>query len=127
MASILRAPLAPVGSTGDNTHASTTMPESADVLAVEFEITAIGVGPTITFKLEGSFDDDSVIAADSDWFDLAMLPAASAVELSSDTQTTIGAFAYFIDTRRRFARKIRLVTSLNTNVTYEAQLVMRVD
>jgi hypothetical protein len=127
MASILTALLAPVGSTGNNTHASTTVPESADVLAVEFEITAIGAGPTVTFKLEGSLDDDSVAAVDSDWFDLAMLPSVSSVELVTDTQTTVDAFAYFIDTRRRFARKVRLVTSLNTNVTYQAQLVARLD
>jgi hypothetical protein len=127
MASILTAVLAPVGSTGNNTHASSSVPAAADVLAVEFEITAIGAGPTVTIKLEGSFDDDSVAAADSDWFDLALLPSASAVELVTDAQMTVDAFAYFIDTRRRFARKVRLVTSLNTNVTYQARLVARVD
>jgi hypothetical protein len=114
--------LAAVGSVGNNTHASLAVPPDADTLAFEFEITVAGATPTVTFKLQGSQDDVSAPDASSDWFDISMLPAASDTALATDTKTAVGVYEYFIEMARRSVAKLRLVTSANTNVTYEGEL-----
>lgn len=114
--------LAPVGSTGNNTHPSQGVPEGTLALAVEFEITAVGGTPTVTYKVQGSLDDGSTDDASSDWFDLIVLPSASDTAVATDTKTAVGAFTYFLAQARMLVRKVRLVTSANTNVTYEADL-----
>lgn len=119
--------LAPVGSTSNNTHASVPITQEIDTLAFEFEITAVGGTPTVTFKIQGSADGAEVPDASSDWFDLMVLPAGSDTALASDTKTAVGVYEYYSDMERRPVSKVRLVTSANTNVTYEGELYGDVD
>lgn len=114
--------LAAVGSVGNASHASLAVPPDAQNLAFEFEITAAGATPTITFKLQGSQDDVGVPDASSDWFDISMMPSASDTSLATDTKTAVGVYEYFLEVARRSVAKLRLVTSANTNVTYEGEL-----
>lgn len=119
--------LAAVGSTGNNTHPSVPIPQDVDTLAFEVEITAVGATPTITYKLQGTEDSNGAGDATLDWFDLMVLPAGSDTALATDTKTAVGVYEYFSDMERRPVAKVRLVTSLNTNVTYESELYGDVD
>jgi len=119
--------LAAVGSTGNNTHPSVPLTQEIDSMAFEFEITAVGATPTVTFKFQGSSDGPEVPDASSDFYDLMVLPAASDTALATDTKTAVGVFEYFNDQERRALAKVRVVVSANTNVTYEAELYGDVD
>lgn len=114
--------LAAVGSTGNNTHASVSVDGDADSLSVEVEVTVAGATPTFTYKVQGSMDEPVVTDANSDWFDLEMLPAGAVAEVATDTKTAVGVYEYEIDLHKRPIRKARLVTSANTNITYEGEL-----
>lgn len=117
--------LANVGSTGNNTHASVGADgfTDADVLSLEFEITAVGGTPTISWLFQGSMDGPDVTDAASDWFALEVLPSDSAVESAAvQTKTAVGVYESSVEIARRPIRKVRLVTSANTNVTYEADI-----
>lgn len=115
--------LAAVGSTGNNTHASLAVNEDAEVLSLEVEITAVGATPTVSWLFQGSMDGPEVADGASDWFTLSVLPADSNTELPTvQTKTAVGVYESSLDARKRPVRKIRLVTSANTNVTYEAEL-----
>lgn len=117
--------LAPVGSTGNNTHAGQSLPGDMVSLALEFEITAVGGTPTVTFKFQGSLDDSDTPDASSDWFDLMVLPSDADVAVATATKTAVGAYTYFLANARLAIRKVRVVTSANTNVTYEADFATR--
>ncbi len=114
--------LAAPGSTGNNTHASVSLlaQERAESLAVEFEVTIVGT--TITFKLQGSQDDPAVTDAASDWFDLSLEPQDGTAAGISFTKTAVGVSEYTLDLLKKPCRKVRLVTSANTGVTYESEL-----
>jgi hypothetical protein len=114
--------LAPVGSTGNNTHASLAVQEDAEVIGLEFKIEAVGATPTVTYKYQGSEDGPDVADGSSDWYDLLALPSDSATEAVSQTKTAVGVYQSFLETAKRDVRKVRLVTSANTNVTYSSQL-----
>lgn len=116
------AQLAPVGSVGNNTHPSAEVPADADALSLELEITAIGATPTLSWIFQGSMDDMGVTDANSDWFPLEVLPSDAAAEIATvQTKTAVGVYESQIELKRRPVRKIRLVTSANTNVTYESE------
>lgn len=122
MSQLNRGLLAAVGSTGNNTHPSASFDPRSPSLVVEFEITAIGAAPTVTYKVQGSLDDQSVPDASSGWFDVQMTPyTAPLAPLSTDTKTVVGVFAYNLQALE-LAKKLRLVTSANTNVTYTARV-----
>ncbi len=110
-----RATLAAAGATGVNTHAAVVVPDDTESIAVEFEVTAVGATPTITWKVQGSLDENTVSDAASDWFDLGGNPADSATEAVSTTKTAVGVYTSFYN---ELPRKIRLVVTGNTNVTY---------
>lgn len=113
--------LAAPGSTGNNTHASLEVPPNADSLALELEITAVGATPTISFLFQGSLDEPSLSDASSDWDDLEVLPSDAVAETATvQTKTAVGVYGNYVDLNKRPIRKVRLVTSANTNVTYEA-------
>lgn len=117
-----------VGSLGaaagtNNTHASVEAPPDADALAIEFRATAIGATPTVTWVVQGSDDGPEVTDANSDWYALFGLPAGGAAETAiGGTVTTVSDSEFFVELARRPVRKVRLITSANTNVTYDSEL-----
>ena len=131
MSAMTSAILAPVGSTGNNNHAAVTGCESARTLAVEFLVEAAGATPTVTFKVQGALNRDATNLdgqpASDFWENLALVSSdASAATIAAGTGVTVTAtgtsvvFVAGLDIRRW--RKIRLVTSANTNITYSARL-----
>lgn len=124
--------LAAVGSTGNNTHTSVSTPADADSLSLEFEITAVGATPTVTYKYQGSQDDGTTPDASSDWFDLPVVvdPVAGAEAVPTtalQVQTAVGVYEAFVQLAQHPITKVRLVTSANTNVTYESECWASVD
>lgn len=113
--------LAAAGSVGNASHASVPVDENEGTLSVEFEVTAVGATPTVTWKLQGSNDGSGVPDATSDWYDLMTVDAGDATEDISRTHTAVGIYAVFLELARRNPAKIRLETSANLNVTYEAE------
>lgn len=119
--------LAAAGTTGNNTSPSVKIDDDTDIISAEFEITAAGATPTVTYKLQGSMDDTTVTDAASDWFDLLTFPNDSSTEAVTQTKTAVGVYQLICDLKKRFARKVRLVVTANTNVTYESDLYGMVD
>lgn len=131
MAAINMAYVAPIGSTGNNTHnsfrASANNSDYAFVLIVENG----GATPTISWKIQGAMDSDSVTDVNANWFDLLMLPANSdtvaAIPLVVSSATTGTVSAVFLaQAPSRFARRFRIVTTANTNVTYRVEFHQQV-
>jgi len=115
--------LAPAASTGNNTHAQLEVPAEADSLMIEVEVEVIGATPTLTFNVQGSMDDTDLAAASSDWFEVFGMPSAGAAEVDiSGTVVAVGLSAFSLNLVSRPVKKLRLVTSANTNVTYSAEL-----
>lgn len=113
--------LAPAGSTGNNTHPSVSIDPASDVVTVEFEVTAVGATPTVTYNVQASNDNGDVSDAASDWFDPFALRENAATEADiAGTKTAVSLETWTLDLTRRPFQKLRLVTSANTNVTYEA-------
>jgi len=117
--------VAPKGSTGNQTHASVPMPAEADHAAFQFVVEAVGATPTVTWKIQGSLDDPSVSDANSAWFDIAYNTEANdTLAVATRSATAVGKQVNF---KRRnqahFFRKVRLVTTANTNVTYRCELI----
>ena len=120
--------LAPVGSTSNNTHASVSTDADLDALSLEFEITAVGGTPTVSWLFQGSNDPVDVPDASSDWHALEVIPDDAAAEIATvQTKTAVGVYGASVDLKRRPVTKVRLVTSANTNVTYEAEAYGYVD
>lgn len=114
--------LAPAGSTGNNVHTSVDIAPDIDTVAAKFEITVAGATPTVSYKLQATFDGPDIPDATADWFDAFAMPYDSATEAGVQTKTALGVYALMLDLRRRPARRVRLVTTANTNVTYEGDL-----
>lgn len=120
--------LAPAGSTGNNTHGSYKLPPVTRGFAAMLIVENGGATPTISWKLQGALDNDDVTDGNANWFDLLLLPANSdtvaAIPLvvSSATTGTVSA-VYLAQGHIRFIRRVRAVTSANTNVTYRIQTV----
>jgi len=113
---------APAGSTGNNTHQSVGLSQLAIAVCLEFRVTAVGATPTITYIIQGSLDEVTVDDADSNWVSLLVYPAASDTGTASPAAVTVvNSFLHYLGSTR-FAKKIRIVTSANTNVTYEASV-----
>lgn len=108
--------LAATGSTGNNSHTGVGATPTADKAAVAFVVEAVGATPTVTYKIQGSFDG-------TNWFDLILLPSDSETAAVTKVVTATGTYvSYLTQAQVRFARFLRLVTSANTNVTYKADL-----
>ncbi len=115
--------LAPAASVGSQTHVPVEVPAEADTLMIEFEVEAVGATPTVTYNVQGSMDDADVPVASSDWFEMFGLPSAGAAEVDiSGTVTAVGVSDFTLDLRSRAVKKLRLVTSANTNVTYNSEV-----
>lgn len=116
--------LAPVGSTGSNTHASVYLGSAHEAVVFQFVVEATGATPTVTWKVQGSVDDPSIADASANWFDVGYITDASdTISQSTQTQTAVGAKVAFLSNpvARRY-RRFRLVTSANTNVTYRGEM-----
>ncbi|MCZ2109485.1 MAG: hypothetical protein LC118_07950 [Dehalococcoidia bacterium] len=121
----MKSSLAAAGSTGNNTHASFQLSGMSERVGVNFRITAVGATPTVTFKIQGSYDDPSVADGSADWFDMSFIDAAATTITAATvgaTKTAVGAYPYYFPGDLPI-RRIRLVTSANTNVTYTADVV----
>lgn len=111
------------GSTGNTTHTGVQLSPAGKHVALVFVVEAIGAGPTVTFKLQGTLDGPLKNDASAGWFDLMLLPSASETAVATDTKTGLGSYAYYLaQAHTRFARRVRVVTSANTNVTYRAEI-----
>lgn len=113
--------VAPTGSTGNNTHASVQIQAEAESESFEFVVEAVGATPTVTWKLQGSVDQPDVSDANSAWFDiLYVTDATDTPAVATIASTTVGKKVVFADELNdiREYRKVRLVTTANTNVTY---------
>lgn len=117
------AQLAATGATGNNSHASINPVAEGNKLAVAFTVEAVGGTPTVTYKLQATFDPDTTVDASANWFDLILLPSDSDTAAITKVVTATGQYvSYLAQSHVRFVRRVRLVTSLNTNVTYRASL-----
>lgn len=118
--------LAPVGSTGNNTHSGVGVHPSAYNIAGVLVIEAVGATPTITAKLQGSMD--SAADGSSNWFDLAVIePGSDTSTASPSAKTGVGSYPFYVSLSNiKFVRKVRLVTSANTNVTYRGEIYQHV-
>lgn len=115
--------LAPTGTTGNNNHASVGIAPAGQLIAVEFVVEAAGATPTVTYKLQGSFDPGTVLDGSANWFDLIELPSDNETAAITKTVTAVGAYAtYLAQSIARFVPRVRLVTSANTNITYRSNL-----
>jgi hypothetical protein len=115
--------LAATGSTGNNSHASAKPSPDGDKAAVVFTVEAVGGAPTVTYKVQATFDADTVADGSANWTDLILLPAGSETAAVSATVTAVGQYVSFLaQAHTRFVRRIRVVTSANTNVTYRSDL-----
>lgn len=112
-------PLAPSGSTGNNTHSSVFVNGTYEAVAFQFRVTAVGATPTVTWKVQGSADG-------TNWYDVAYVTDASDTAATTGrTMTAVGAQIEWLSNpvARRY-KYFRLVTSANTNVTYTADLFL---
>jgi hypothetical protein len=83
------------------------------------------VGTTVTWKTQGAIDHDQVSDANANWVDLPYItPASDTLSQSTIVRTTLGADVIWLARPEvRFFRRLRLVTTSNTGITYRAELV----
>lgn len=121
--------LAPAGSTGNNTHVSHRISPAARSVCAEVAIEAVGATPALSAKLQGSVDDDATSDANAQWFDLATIPSdsdtAAVVQVRATTVVGQSLTLFLSQAQSRIVRRVRLVTSANTNTTYRANLVQQ--
>lgn len=123
MASFISSPLAASGSTGNNNHQSVSVAPAAQLIAVEFVVEVAGGTPTVTYKLQGTFDRGEISDGSAGWFDLILLPSDNETAAVTRVVTAVGDYAsYLAQSHVRFVPRVRLVTSANTNITYAATL-----
>ena len=118
--------MAPVGSTGNNTHASVNVHPSPDKLAAVLVVEAVGATPTITVKVQGTMD--SATDGSANWFDLAVQePGSDTATATPSAKTAVGSYPlYLSNAHLKFVRRVRIVTSANTNVTYRGELYQHI-
>ena len=119
MAAFNKYALAAAGRTGNNTHAGVEVSgddETGEKVVVEFIVEVIGATPTVTYALQGSFDN-----VNFDTTGVACIPANSDTAAATRVVTTVS-YNHSHSSQGRIYRFYRLVTTLNTNVTYSANL-----
>lgn len=122
------------GQTGNNTHPSVEIPADFDQLIACFIVEVAGATPTITYKWQVSFDPTDVSDANSQWSDMAYVllgateDAAETFVVTTQVLTAVGRqteIPYVGSKLQALPRKMRLVTSANTNVTYRGEIFGR--
>jgi hypothetical protein len=126
---------APAGSTGNNTHASLRVHPAAAKLAFLLVVENGGATPAISWKVQGSVDRDETADGSANWFDMGLMtaasdsPAAIPIVISSATTGTSsvawlsgGGTTAASKAPPRLVRRVRVVTSNNTNVTYRVEM-----
>src|SRR5262245_4086002 len=126
--------MAATGSTGNNTHAGVGVSPAAKRRAAVLVVEAVGATPTISVKLQATLDPPNIPDGSANWFDIAYMlegsgAAAAPVEQSVvRTVTAVGAYPMYVSQgHTRYARRFRLVTSANTNVTYRGEMHEQLD
>jgi hypothetical protein len=100
--------------TGNNTGTAVRT-DANETVAFEFEVTAIGATPTVTWIIQGSMDA-------SNWYPVNYVTdATDTAAVAGLTSTAVGKKIIFLSNpvARRY-KYYRVVTSANTNVTYSA-------
>ena len=119
------------GQTGNNTHPSVELPPDFEQSILNFVVEAIGATPTVTYKWQVSFDGPEVSDANSLWFDAQYtvpLDTAETFVATTRVRTTVSSdplSPYLGAKVKSVPRKIRLVTTANTNVTYRGEALGR--
>jgi hypothetical protein len=116
--SLLSQKLAPVGSTGNNTHTGVPVDDAYEAVAFLFNITAIGATPTVTYKFQGSLDGLT-------WYDVFYITdATDTPSAATRAGTTVSQTVQWMSsTGPRKYTQFRCVTTANTNVTYNADVI----
>lgn len=110
--------LAALASTGNNTHAAVSVPSHAEAVSALFTVTVIGATPTVTYSVQGS--DDGINFTPVQY----ITTSGSALGATPRVRTTVSTDLIHISSPRdRRYRFYRVVTSANTNVTYDADLI----
>jgi len=118
--------LHPAGSTG-NSRASIKGVHGAQRAAVLFDITAVGGTPTISWRMEGlPPGGDATVTAE--WQPVGMLTASGVTAVSEAlvVATTVSRAWRYLDFAAdlRFYDALCIITSANTNVTYNSKLFL---
>ena len=110
------------GSTGNTTHQSVGLSQDARSVCVDFRATVVGT--TVTFVVQGSFDDPQTLDASSIFVTALVYPVGSDTGTAAPAAvTTVSSNPVFLTgVSGRFYKKIRVVTSANTGITYEAKV-----
>lgn len=111
--------LADSGSTGNNTHDSVYFGGTYEQLAIQLVVEAVGATPQITWKVQGSVDNER-------WYDLAYITDASdtvavAAMTVNPTSQDQGKVIFISNPVARRYKYFRVVTSANTNTTYRVE------
>ena len=117
--------MAPTGSTGNHSdHPGVGLSPAANRAAFAFVVEVAGAGPTVTFKFQGTLDPQSVTDANALWQDLFVLPIGSDTGTAAPAAATAtGVFIHYLaQAHTRFVRRVRVITSANTNITYRCEL-----
>lgn len=121
----IRRDVAPSGSTGNNTHTGVEIDPSVDVSQLLLEFIVETIGTTVTYKWQVAPEDPSVVSdANATWTDLNYIPwgdATETVAAATRARTTVSTdtLVPFVGTKaKQIFRRIRLVTTANTGVTY---------
>jgi len=117
--------LAPPGSTGNLTGAGVKVSGSASKLAVAY--VAEVAGTTATWKVQGAMDNDPVLDANANWFDLPyVLPSTDTLSQAAIVRTALGADVIWLAlATTRFVRRVRLIVTANTGQTYRAEMTQQ--
>lgn len=108
-------------SSGNNTHPGIRI-EPGQGIGFLFEVVTAGATPTVTWKVQGSIDSDDIADASAAWFDVLYVTDASDTATSAAIVSTVVGkrVIWLANTGARMYRRLRLVTSANTNITYRA-------
>lgn len=104
------------GTTGNVTSSAVAINEDAEAYCAEINVSAVGGTPTVTFTLEVSMDG-------TNWYAIGFLSNNNDTVQTSLVSTGVGrALLYANLVNTRFAKYIRVVSSANTNVTFDTKV-----